>query len=184
MHLDVNADGFVSPIDALLIINFINNNGGGIPVNNLPAPPPYRDVDGNNIISANDVLQVINALNADSGGEGEGQSTLFGALQDVSAVQNVPANAELAGAFAAQYAISTGDNGRIGVRQADRNEHAVYGPILPSSGSTEAVFAQISESPLADFSWVEDRDKKEHREIPVDLALTSLLGDLDENGDY
>ncbi len=72
-HTDVNADGFVSPIDVLLIVNFINANGNGVSVSTLPAPPPYRDVDGNNRITPNDILQVINAINQlRAGGEGEG----------------------------------------------------------------------------------------------------------------
>ena len=32
--LDVNGDTFVTPIDALLIINYLNNNGAGM----LPCP--------------------------------------------------------------------------------------------------------------------------------------------------
>ena len=65
--LDVNADGFISPIDALLIINTINlyaGSGTTISTDKLPPPPPYLDTDGNNFITANDVLQVINYLNA------------------------------------------------------------------------------------------------------------------------
>src|SRR5690606_36540114 len=69
--LDVNADGFISPIDALLIINIINEravsgSGATIPTSSLPPPPPYVDTDGNNLITPNDVLQVINYLNANT----------------------------------------------------------------------------------------------------------------------
>ena len=99
-------------------------------------------------------------------------------------MQNVPSSSALASAFASQFAISTGDNGRIGVRTVERDDQAVYGPILPNSNPTEAVFAQLSESDAAaDVSWVADRDKAEKREIPVDMALASLLGDLEENGE-
>jgi hypothetical protein len=74
-NLDVDADGFVSPIDVLLIINFLNFNGSSVSVVGLPDPPPYRDVNGDNFISPLDVLEVINFINnrRNSGaGEGEG----------------------------------------------------------------------------------------------------------------
>ncbi len=61
---DVNADGFITPVDALIIINFLNVNRGGRSVVGLPAPPPYRDVDGNNFIAPLDALLVINYLNS------------------------------------------------------------------------------------------------------------------------
>ncbi len=78
---DVNADGRVSPIDALLVINFLNLNGISTPVANLPEPPPYRDVNGDNFITAADALIVINFLNTNGngssgGGEGEGSNQL------------------------------------------------------------------------------------------------------------
>lgn len=81
---DVNADGFVSPIDVLLIVNFLNASATpSVPVAGLPAPPPYRDVNGNNIIEPLDILIVINEINArgnSGGGEGEGA---FGTAQDI-----------------------------------------------------------------------------------------------------
>jgi hypothetical protein len=66
---DVNDDGDVSPLDALLVINYLNNVGGG----NVPAgnPPPFIDVSGDNQISPVDALIVINKLNQRGSGEGE-----------------------------------------------------------------------------------------------------------------
>ncbi|MGN6544918.1 MAG: Calx-beta domain-containing protein, partial [Aureliella sp.] len=62
---DVNDDGFVSPIDALLIINEINVNGPR--KLELPGvektPPPYFDVSGDGYVVALDVLLVINYIN-------------------------------------------------------------------------------------------------------------------------
>ncbi|WP_404310545.1 tandem-95 repeat protein [Neorhodopirellula lusitana] len=72
---DVNDDGEVSAIDALLIINHLNRysgiiSGGGTPTSeeNLIADstdpkPNYYDVSGDREIAALDVLQVINELN-------------------------------------------------------------------------------------------------------------------------
>ncbi|HRX79767.1 MAG TPA: Ig-like domain-containing protein, partial [Pirellulaceae bacterium] len=69
--LDVNADGSLSAIDALLIINEINKNGPhGIPANS-PAVAPYWDTNGDGSVSSIDVLRVVNALNSGGAAEGE-----------------------------------------------------------------------------------------------------------------
>ena len=79
--LDVDADGFISPIDVLLIINFLNFRGEpSVSIVGLPDPPPYRDVNGDYFISPLDVLEVINYINRRSnggsaGGEGEGDGS-------------------------------------------------------------------------------------------------------------
>ena len=74
---DVNANGVVSPLDALLVINWLNSHDRSQP---LPKPSeslhpqPYFDVNGDGIVSPLDALLVINRLNRDrnSGSEGEG----------------------------------------------------------------------------------------------------------------
>jgi hypothetical protein len=78
-RFDVTGDGFVSPIDVLQIVNYINS---GLPPR-PPIPPtmvpPYLDVDSDGLIGALDVLAVINFINSNiSGrnGEGEGSSEL------------------------------------------------------------------------------------------------------------
>jgi len=74
--LDVNASGFVEPIDALLVINRINRVGSG-PVPSPATPPPFFDVDGNRFIAPADAILVINFLNSLSlGGEGEGPAAV------------------------------------------------------------------------------------------------------------
>ncbi|MCY2983371.1 MAG: Ig-like domain-containing protein [Planctomycetota bacterium] len=77
--LDVDADGFISPIDVLLIVNFINANGPSTSVASLPSPPPYRDVNGNNVIEPLDVLEVINFINA-RGNSGAGEGEMVGVM--------------------------------------------------------------------------------------------------------
>ncbi|MEO8270440.1 MAG: Ig-like domain-containing protein, partial [Aureliella sp.] len=75
-NLDINADGFISPIDALLIINYLNSKGDPVLPSSGVIPPPYLDATGDELVTANDVLQVINYLNANSqGGRGEGESS-------------------------------------------------------------------------------------------------------------
>ena len=72
---DVNGDGVVTPLDAFILINELNNGGGGeLP----PAPdsgdgerPHFPDTNGDRYLTPSDVLKVINDLNNKSGGEGE-----------------------------------------------------------------------------------------------------------------
>jgi uncharacterized membrane protein len=68
---DVNQDGFVNAIDALVAINSLNAKGArNIPPGNNTAP--FYDVDGDGFLSAIDPLVIINFLNRRSEGEGEG----------------------------------------------------------------------------------------------------------------
>ncbi len=75
-NLDVNADGFISPIDALLIINYLNSNGDPILPGSGVSSKPYIDPTGDELVTASDVLQIINYLNTNSqAGLGEGESS-------------------------------------------------------------------------------------------------------------
>ncbi|MBI2477539.1 MAG: hypothetical protein HYV60_02475, partial [Planctomycetia bacterium] len=68
---DVNGDGFVSPLDVLIVINFLNAGNTSLPTE-LGDPPIFLDVSGDNAVSPLDALIVINFLNAaSSSGEGE-----------------------------------------------------------------------------------------------------------------
>jgi len=91
-RFDVNNSGAVSPVDVLLLINYLNN----APVNPLPLPKPaglpFYDVNGDGNATALDVLQVIgeiNRLNSLAGSEGEAdsrrgsESSAGGHLEDV-----------------------------------------------------------------------------------------------------
>ena len=72
--LDVNDDGFVTPIDALLVINYLNTGAPSllpVPKAGENAPPPYLDVSRDGSASAIDALLVINRLNQPTSAEGE-----------------------------------------------------------------------------------------------------------------
>jgi VCBS repeat-containing protein len=87
--LDVNDDGDVSAIDALQIINDLNDNGSRAlpdPPVNPPPPPPFLDVNGDGSISPADALVVINFLNA---GNGEGEAPV-GATVRVAVADTFP----------------------------------------------------------------------------------------------
>jgi hypothetical protein len=64
LAVDVDGDDTVAPIDALLVINYINSNAS----DQIPASaqdgPPYADVDNDGFIAPKDALQVINYINA------------------------------------------------------------------------------------------------------------------------
>ncbi len=64
---DVSADGFVTAVDALRVLNLINDRGNNptpFSVSELEnSPPDYYDVNGDGFINTVDVLQVINELN-------------------------------------------------------------------------------------------------------------------------
>jgi hypothetical protein len=67
--LDVNADGYISAIDPLSVINYINAFGSS-PIIGLGASAKaklYYDVIPDNVIAANDALAVINYINIHPG---------------------------------------------------------------------------------------------------------------------
>lgn len=80
---DVNGDGIVSPLDALILINYLNSQGGfdleppsGTGGNGENGPANFPDVNGDNMLSPIDVLMIINFLNStrDPGGGAEGEA--------------------------------------------------------------------------------------------------------------
>ena len=60
---DANGDGKVTPLDALILINAINQQGSDSGLLADPLRPTF-DVDGDSILSPRDVLIVVNQLNA------------------------------------------------------------------------------------------------------------------------
>jgi hypothetical protein len=63
-RFDVNHDGVVAPLDALTLINALNDGRGGSLTGAPTADQPFLDVDGDNGLFPLDVLNVINYLNA------------------------------------------------------------------------------------------------------------------------
>ncbi|MHB8861524.1 MAG: putative Ig domain-containing protein [Pirellulaceae bacterium] len=68
--LDTNADGTVSPLDALVVINALNR-GGQV---SAEASLLFLDVTGDELLSPLDALWVINYLNMEDAARGEGES--------------------------------------------------------------------------------------------------------------
>ena len=73
--LDVNDDTYVSPLDALLVINELNTNGAHKLAQDRPRPlaRPFLDVNCNGYVSPLDALLVINYLIGSDRGSGEGE---------------------------------------------------------------------------------------------------------------
>ena len=71
----VDRDSSVSPLDVLVLVNWLNSGGSPVVSKPLPARPIYYlDVDGDNTISPLDVLVLINYLNRPKDGEGSPRS--------------------------------------------------------------------------------------------------------------
>ncbi len=68
--LDVNHDGIITPLDVLLVINYLNNNSNGTLPPRAEPMPPYFDTSNDGLCTALDVLLIINRLNS---GNGEGE---------------------------------------------------------------------------------------------------------------
>jgi hypothetical protein len=80
-RFDVNLDGAVTPLDALLVINELNLRGPHLLSEDANAVMSYAvDVTGDDFVSAMDVLGIINSLNAREAGrllaEGEAPPNL------------------------------------------------------------------------------------------------------------
>lgn len=70
-RFDVNDDGAVSPIDALLVINHLNGTNDAQLPELTDRPPHFLDVSEDGFATPLDALMVINALNSQLSGEAE-----------------------------------------------------------------------------------------------------------------
>lgn len=156
--LDVNADGFISPIDVLQVINYINS---GLPTDlSLPATnvPPYIDVNGDGSVGPLDALLVINYLNSLSP-SGEGEEISEGA-RVTEANLGSGANTVLASNWAA------------GLENIVMGQHTS----VASSNESPAVAADLA------IAAVKPSKSEAAAGSSVDVALNDLWGD-DEVGE-
>jgi uncharacterized repeat protein (TIGR01451 family) len=92
---DINTDSFVSPIDALIVINHLNqrtSEGEFVPNGSTDGSQikfDYRlDVNDDGYVSPLDVLMVIDELNWRSTSSGEGEGTLLSAISQTGSESN------------------------------------------------------------------------------------------------
>ncbi|MCA9207337.1 MAG: tandem-95 repeat protein, partial [Planctomycetales bacterium] len=196
-RFDVNNDGEVSPIDALLVINHINRLGSG----SLPPgfiPPPFVDVSGDGEVSPQDVNAVITELNRLAAlGTGEGEATILvsageGINTSAPAFDTFVADPSIAAATIQQVALADSPSlggrlnsameGSMGPRQLTsvveaswRHDPSPWDVVAYESRRTAGGIA--TEDALADFA----REIGElSNDDASDLALTDWLDSSDD----
>ena len=158
LSVDVSGDGILSPLDALLVVNWLNSNGGG-PVPDAPmAPPPYLDVSGDTFVSPLDALLIVNALNAR--GAGEGEASVFADHETDNPMPLVAAP---------QLSI-----GSVLDRTASTNADLVNDPPEPSLSSNRPALQigvdQIPISASTDQFWRDENDDLDTEDLLEQLA--------------
>jgi fibro-slime domain-containing protein/RHS repeat-associated protein len=153
--LDVNNDMFVSPLDALVVINALNSRGAfsdlGIRLNRLDS---YLDTNGDRNLSPLDALKVINELNrsdrtsdiANQRIDGEAETAPAGFVSIV--MGGLPGTRDQIVTLSSQLTIGREEFNEMGLFVVDGPNGAVNG-VLPSSPnySTE-VFATANRQVL------------------------------------
>ncbi len=126
---DVNNDGFVSPIDVLILVNSLNTGGSGLLTTGFTAGSGeggsgkyFVDVNGDNYLSPLDALMVINELNdRQNGSNGEGESA--------------PPASTAASTFKAELVELP-----FARKRPNASQQLVYGPV-PSTNELENAFS-------------------------------------------
>ncbi|MCA9208641.1 MAG: tandem-95 repeat protein, partial [Planctomycetales bacterium] len=183
---DVNADGVVSPIDALILINEINRNGSRalpIPPVAPDVPPPYLDPTGDNTLSPNDVGVIITELNriaATQSAEGEAaaetvaanslasESLVAASLASDSTTSDAALSPSLLSAPEQTVRQSPGD---LHTRLVD-HLLASSPRTLPGAGLNSAAGQDDFDSILDEITTEVDRKR---RSLASDVALEDLL---------
>jgi hypothetical protein len=160
--LDVNADGVVSPIDVLNVINALNaggsralSGGGG---EGEAASKLFLDVNADGSLSPMDALLVINFLNARGLGEGESQDDsvpLILSNRTVEMMQASDASAaslvELPSSGTAAAASDSGQDGANASSSSSGDWSTAEGEGEDASQSLEDLLAELA--PDVDSTW-------------------------------
>jgi hypothetical protein len=176
-RFDVSGDGFVSPIDVLLVINYINSGLPPRPPIPPTSVPPYLDVNGDGFISPLDVLAVVNFINASSaggggGGEGEGG--------DAFGMSWIPANS-VAAPLAASTQVSSvhgSEPSRSQVTAARFGSTAMLSLDHYLSGFGEQEVGPMMEVESIDWASIAEDQGPSESDGLLDSALEEFLSDL------
>jgi hypothetical protein len=155
--LDVNNDGFVSPIDPLIVVNYLNR--GDLEAESTTM---YVDVTGDGHVSPIDALTLVNYLNnaqsADREGEGEGSHSDLSVMKEFG-VDSIAISHSAA------------------VAEADQAGPAAVMPVWSGSTTSDSQRAWRPEAVSAEWSWNDpDSESDELDELISDLALDVLNG--------
>lgn len=163
-RFDVNADGEATPIDALIVANYLNRNRGSGEGEGDSGDGYFRDVSGDNVITPLDVLMVVNHLNTRYGGLGEGEGEFAPAIArtgDDTDSLTAPVSGELV-----KSPLDSNKPNSVGARLTDN----FFGPAPASNTASndsvdhvfgdadddlEALLSQIA--PSIETSWKKDR---------------------------
>ncbi|MCM2374200.1 dockerin type I domain-containing protein [Aporhodopirellula aestuarii] len=135
---DVSADGFITAVDALRILNLMNARGAdtsAFSVSELTSSPPdYYDVNGDGFISSVDVLQVIEELNRRDANGNNGSSEPL-ATQSASSVTTVTSNVAggIESSLASTQAFASGSTANLGSANTVLRTAEEEGPIDASA---------------------------------------------------
>jgi hypothetical protein len=154
--LDVNADGFVSPIDVLIVVNDLNFNGTRVLPLDQPVPP-YLDVNGNKSVDPLDVLELINFINArGNSGLGEGEAS----MASLGYTQNHVMMVSIADALriSTEFERTTQLERRFDTAVTELIGSPVYGPALSSSSDNQGETEENLESLLT--GWMTTKSKR------------------------
>ncbi|HEX5102711.1 MAG TPA: dockerin type I domain-containing protein, partial [Pirellulaceae bacterium] len=109
-NLNVNADpdGVISPVDALMVINWLNSHSTAqLPGQATPQIHGFVDVNNDSLCTPIDALLVINWLNSEQNvpppAEGEGSAPAFAPAGNLPAAGNSPAEGETSPQTVAEY---------------------------------------------------------------------------------
>jgi fibro-slime domain-containing protein/RHS repeat-associated protein len=153
--LDVNNDMYVSPLDALVVINSLNFRGAssdlGVRQNRLAS---YLDTNGDRNLSPLDALVVINELNRSDRSSDNASQRIDGEAETAPAgfvsivMGGLPGNRDQIVALSSQLTIGREEFNEMGLFVVDGPNGAVNG-VLPSSPSySTEVFATANRQVL------------------------------------
>lgn len=162
---DVNADGFITPVDALRVINLLAREGT-MPVSELGSPPPdFYDVDGNGLVTPQDALLVINALASRSSGLGEGEGGVSSAGTTAFATPT-----------AAFLPVS---NAVVVSEQFENGPSESFDAVESTDALLQAGIEIGSAASESASDWLSGGDESAASESSVDDALTAWLEDME-----
>ena len=178
MELDVNRDGFVTPLDALIVINMLNAGGGEAVLSDAAAKGMYPDVDSSGSVAPLDALLIINRLNNGSG-EGEAVFASAGVSAGVSTPSAATASSAVtANSVATVAAGATAVGALAGESLATPAAGLVSGASMASeSDAVAAAIAQLvddAEDAAGIDGTLADRDASETDEDAVDSLFARL----------
>jgi len=175
-RFDVNADGIVNALDALIQINDANANGQRtVGLGQLGGP--YLDVNGDGWISPSDVLATVNYLNSlVAGGEGEGtQGGDSGAMVLISPVATLNSTAEQSPAGVPHAGLLTDIAPRSG---AVRTVAAQVDPIFAENDETDDLSVYAGDLVDAVLVGTSRGIRPNVGNAVTDLALDDVLVEL------